>query len=167
MPRKEIMRGSQSKRHLPAMRHEGVGPLVALQHEMNRLFDRFFGRDIMEPFYEEWFQSAYPQLDIKETDKDVKVSVELPGMDEKDIQVSMTGNSLTIKGEKKEEKEEKEANYIRSERRYGMFNRVVQLPEGIDSNKATASFKNGLLEIEIPKSEKEAAQKKKIDIKTH
>jgi HSP20 family protein len=167
MPRKDIMRGSQSKRHLPAMRHEGGSPFMALQHEMNRLFDRFFGRE-MEPFYgEEWFPTAYPQLDVKETDKDVKVSVELPGMDEKDIQISMTGNSLTIKGEKKEEKEEKEANYIRTERRYGMFNRVVQLPEGIDSNKASAYFKNGLLEIEIPKSEKEAAQKKKIDIKTH
>ncbi len=168
MARKDIVRRSE-RSHLPAFRSEKGSPFMALQQEMNRLFDRFFGREA-EPFYpmeEMGFPTAYPQMDVKETDKAIKIAVELPGMDEKDIQVSISGNSLTIKGEKKEEKEEREGSYVRMERRYGSFNRVVPLPDEVDKNKAEASFKNGLLEIELPKSEKAAAQKKKIEIKAH
>ncbi len=169
MARKDIARRSESRSRLPVLRPERGGPFMALQQEMNRLFDRFFGRE-MEPFYpmeELGFPTAYPQMDVKETDKSIKIAVELPGMDEKDIQVSISGNSLTIKGEKKEEKEEREGSYIRMERRYGSFNRVVPLPDEVDRDKAEASFKNGLLEIELPKTKDAAAQKKKIEIKAH
>ena len=147
------------------------GPLHAFQQEMNRLFDQFFG---MEPIsrrplfgaMEEGFAGSFPALDIKETDKGIRVTAELPGVNEKDIQLSICGNSLTIKGEKREEKEEKEANYFRTERHYGAFSRVVPLPEEVEMNKVEATFKNGLLEIELPKSEKVTSQKKKIEIKT-
>jgi HSP20 family protein len=170
MARKDVEQGGRTKKGLPALLSErGARPFVALQQEMNRLFDRFFGEESSlypSSIAEEWLSTSYPQLDIRETAKGLKVSVELPGMSEKDVHVSITGNSLTIKGEKKEEKEEKHANYVRMERRYGSFNRVIPLSEEIDPDRAEATFKNGLLEIELPRSEKAESQRKRINIKT-
>ncbi len=170
MARKDIEHRPHGRKDLPALRNIAAGsPLVSLRNEVNRLFDRFFGREAA-PFFppafgEEWYSEKFPQLDMSETDKEIKLAVDLPGMSEKDIDVSISGNTLTIKGEKKEEKESKEANYIRTERRYGSFSRVIDLPDEVDPQKAEANFKNGVLEISLPKTEK-AGQKKKIDIKT-
>jgi HSP20 family protein len=148
------------------MLHEENNPLLSLQQEMTRLFDRFFGREVPSFYPMEGWHSPFPQVDVKDTEKTIKVAVELPGMSDKDIHVSITGNSLAIKGERKEEKGEKEGSYVRMERHYGSFNRVIFLPEEVNPNKAEAHFRNGLLEIELPKSEKAISPKKRIDIKS-
>lgn len=149
-------------RQMPASREEG-NPFFALQREVNRLFEDFFA---LTPQEREDWMTEYPQIDVRETDKDLKVSAELPGMTDKDIEVLISGDSLTIKGEKKEEKEDKKENYHRMERRYGSFRRVLQLPGEVKADQARATFKNGVLEISIPKSEEAQKEKKKVEIKT-
>ncbi|MEN6464912.1 MAG: Hsp20/alpha crystallin family protein [Syntrophaceae bacterium] len=137
-------------------------PVQSFQREMNRLFQDFFevapfgGRD----------SGIYPEIDVKETDKEIKVSAEVPGLEEKDVEVLLSSDSLTIKGEKKQEKEERGQSYYRSERRYGSFSRVIPLASDIEADKAEARFKNGVLYITIPKTEKAKADVKKIPIKT-
>ena len=107
----------------------------------------------------------HPNIDVTETDKEIRVSAELPGMDNKDINVSLTKESLTITGEKKEEKEEKKKDYYRMERSYGSFSRTIPMPVEIDTDKAKALFKKGVLTITLPKTAKAIKEKKKISIK--
>jgi HSP20 family protein len=120
------------------------------RHEMDRLFDRFF-----DPEWGE-FPTALgdwePRLDVSETKDAFVVKVEIPGMDPKDIQVSLQENFLTIKGEKKQEKEEKDERHHRVERSYGAFTRSVRLPVAVDGSKVDAKFKNGLLTVTLPKA---------------
>ena len=137
-------------------------PVVSLQREMNRLFDDFFGRDFfVEPF--RGIGAWKPALDVAETDGSVIVKAELPGLESKDIEVSLSGDVLTIRGEKKEEKEEKTKSYHRVERHYGSFERAVRLPASVKGDQVQASFKNGVLHIELPKTEE--ARQKSIKIK--
>ncbi|MEN6464861.1 MAG: Hsp20/alpha crystallin family protein [Syntrophaceae bacterium] len=150
-------------KNLPMRREEAANPFFALQREVNRLFEDFFA---MTPQEREDWMMEYPQVDVRETDKDLKVSAELPGLTDKDIEVLISGDSLTIKGEKKEEKEDRKENYHRMERRYGSFRRVVQLPGEVKADIAQAVFKNGVLEITIPKTEEAKKEKKKVEIKT-
>ena len=93
-----------------------------------------------------------PSIDLSETKESVVVKIEVPGMDQKDIEVSLQENRLTIKGEKKQEKEEKHERYHRVERSYGAFARSVRLPVGVDASKVSAAFKNGLLTVTLPKT---------------
>jgi HSP20 family protein len=102
-------------------------------------------------------------MDISETKDSLVAKVEAPGMDQKDIQISLQENLLTIKGEKKQEKEEKDERYHRIERSYGSFARTVRLPVGVDASKVTASYKNGLLTVTMPKTQ--AAKGTTIPIK--
>ncbi|KAB2831966.1 MAG: Hsp20/alpha crystallin family protein, partial [Candidatus Brocadia sp.] len=104
-----------------------------------------------------------PPLDLSETADKVTVKEEIPGMDPKEVDISIQGDTLIIKGEKKEEKEEKGKNYYRMERRYGSFARVVDLPASVDTNKVTAECKNGVLEITMQK--KEEVKPKQISVK--
>ncbi len=160
---------------LPSIRREGnisegheEHPFYSLQQEMNRVFDAFFKGFDMVPFKtaRERFGGFYPFLDVKENDKEIDIKAELPGMDEKDVEVLLADNSVTIKGEKKEEKEDKDKDYYYMERSYGAFNRVVPLPQGLDMDKAEANYKNGVLTIKIPKTEEAKAKVKKVSIKT-
>jgi HSP20 family protein len=129
-----------------------------MRKEMDRLWDSFFERGPKaEPG--EW----YPSLDLAETKNDVVIKAEVPGMDPKDIDISLSNGVLTIKGEKKQEREEKEGDYHFSERSFGAFTRAVQLPTEVQSDKIEASYKNGVLKITLPKSEE--AKKKQIKIK--
>lgn len=137
-------------------------PIHSFQKEMNRLFHDFFE---VSPFGIR-DSGVFPEIDVKETERDIKVSAELPGLEEKDVEVLLTADALTIKGEKKEEKEDKGQSYYRSERRYGSFSRVIPLASGIEPDKAEARFKNGVLLITIPKTEKAKADIKKIPIKS-
>ena len=108
-------------------------------------------------------ESWVPSLDVAETKNEIVVKAEVPGMDPKDIDVSLSDGILTIKGEKKQEKEKKEEDYHLVERSYGSFTRSVQLPAQVRSDKIQASHKNGVLRIVLPKSEE--AKKKEVKIK--
>jgi HSP20 family protein len=132
-----------------------------IRREMDRLWDSFLEGRPMRRAEEsgEWL----PSLDVSETKNDVVIKAELPGMDPKDIDISLANGFLTIKGEKKHEKEEKEENYHLVERSYGSFTRSVRLPREVQSDKISASFKNGVLRVTIPKSEE--AKIKEIKIK--
>ena len=132
-----------------------------IRREMDRLWDSFLeGRPVRRS---EDGREWSPSVDISETKNDLVIKAELPGLDPKDIDISMNNGYLTIKGEKKHEKEEKDENYHLIERSYGAFTRSVQLPREVQSDKITASFKNGILRITLPKSEE--AKKKEIKIK--
>jgi HSP20 family protein len=133
--------------------------LTTFRDEMDRIWDRFFGElPSVEPFRAEWT----PSLDVSETKDNFVVKAEVPGMDAKDIDISLAGDLLTIKGEKKQEKEEKDESYQRVERRYGAFTRTVRLPQEVQSDKIKADYKNGVLKITLPKSEE--AKKREIKI---
>jgi HSP20 family protein len=128
---------------------------------MDRVWDSFFeGRPSRRTREEgEWL----PSLDVSETKSDLVVKAELPGMEAKDIEISLNEGLLTIKGEKKQEREEKEEGYHLIERSYGTFTRSIRLPKDVQSDKIKASFKNGVLKVILPKSEE--AKKKEIKIK--
>ncbi|HDQ72583.1 MAG TPA: Hsp20/alpha crystallin family protein [Chloroflexi bacterium] len=138
----------------------------SLQQEMNRLFDEFFTGFDLTPFrgFGGTWDAFRPSVDVVESDKEIKVSAELPGLDEKHIDVSLSRDALTIKGEKKEEREQKGENYYRMERSYGNFQRTIPLPCEVDTDDADAVFKNGVLTITLPKTA-EAQACKKISVR--
>ena len=137
------------------------GEFDRMRRDMDRLWDSFLegvpGRRGEERG--EWL----PSLDVSETKNELVVKAEVPGMDHKDIDISLSNGVLTIKGEKKQEREEKEADYHLVERSYGSFVRSVQLPKEVQGDKISASYKDGILKIALPKSEE--AKKKEIRIK--
>jgi HSP20 family protein len=137
--------------------------MVSIQDEMNRLFDRFFSRDLTDG--EEFLQPSQwsPSMDISENKDEFVVSAELPGMNKGDIQVTYVDGSLKIEGERRKEKEDKNVNYHRIERAYGKFCRSFQLPTAIQHNRISADFKDGILTIRLPKTEE--ARPKAIDVK--
>ncbi len=145
-------------------RRELMNPFAAFRQEMDKLMDDFLGGFDLRPFSIRADTFA-PRIDVVDTDKEIKVSAELPGMDDKDIEVSLTGEVLTIKGEKKEEKEEKGKDYYRSERSYGSFLRTVPLPAEVDTAKVQAAFKKGVLTVNLPKTAKAIGGAKKIAVK--
>jgi len=132
-----------------------------MRKEMDRFWDSFLEGTMRRKGEDgtEWF----PSLDVSETKSDFVVKAELPGIDPKDIDISLTDGMLTIRGEKKQEKEEKEENYHFIERSYGTFSRSVSLPRDLKHDKISASYKDGVLRVVLPKSEE--AKKKEIKIK--
>ena len=151
-------------------------PFVNLRREIDRLFDDFaWGswrlpspRSLfdVEPFWRsEMSFGKMPAVDFADTDKAYEITAELPGMDEKNVEVKLANGVLTIKGEKKEEKEEKRKDYHLSERRYGSFQRSFTVPDGVDSEKIEATFKNGVLTVTLPKTPEAQKAEKKITIK--
>jgi HSP20 family protein len=136
--------------------------VTRLRREMDRLWDDYFGagRRALRPLQAEFA----PAVDIKETADQVVVKAEVPGMDAKDINISVTGDVLTIKGEKKSEREEKEENYHLVERSYGSFSRSLAMPAAVDMDKIEAKYDKGVLTITCPK--KEEVKPKAIEIKT-
>ena len=105
-----------------------------------------------------------PVVDVFEDKNDIVVKAELPGLDKDNIEVNLTDNTLTIKGEKKKEEEVKEENYYRCERAYGSFVRSVELPKAVHADKVKASFKNGILEVRVPKTEEAKAKEIKVKV---
>ncbi len=156
----------------PAFLPEEWRPFEALRREVDRLFEHF-GRDDFwrRPFHSlAGFEKAQqivatPAVDVTESDKAYEITAELPGLDEKNIQVNVAKGGLTIKGEKKEEKEEKQQGYYVSERRYGSFERYFGLPDGVDADRIEASFKNGVLKVTLPKTLDAQKPAKKIEVK--
>lgn len=152
----------------PAMfRDEDRNPFLSLHREMNRLFD-----DAFRGFETRWPSSApigsdrggWPSVEIAETDKQWKVCAEVPGMDEKDIEVLVEDGLLTLRGEKRSEIEDKEKQF--SERYYGHFERRIPLPSDLESDRAEAAFKNGVLTVTLPKSAAASPRVKRIAIKS-
>jgi HSP20 family protein len=125
--------------------------------EMNKLLENFFEKGGSSRA--NWL----PLMDISETNENLIIKVEVPGVESKDIDISITGDILTIKGEKKSEKEEKNKNYHFIERKYGAFLRSVTLPVSVKTDQIKAEYKNGILEINLPKIEK--SEVKKIPVK--
>lgn len=147
----------------PISRRKEPGTVDHFNRELPSLFENFFGSSDLD-----FFSGRFaPAVDVEEREKEILVKAELPGMSEKDLEVSIQDNYLTIKGEKsRERKEEKEeGRYIVSERSYGSFCRTIPLPEGVSKEKIKADYKKGLLEIRIPREK--SAQKKKISIDVH
>jgi HSP20 family protein len=148
----------------------------SFRSELDRLFDRFDGgfrlpsfRRMfdLEPFWsrETPLGANLPAVDVSEDDKAYKITAELPGLDEKNIDVSVSGDILVVKGEKQQEKEEKDKNYYMSERSYGSFQRSFRLPDGVDQDKIAAEFSKGVLTVTLPKSAEAQTQQKKIEVK--
>ena len=152
------------KKQVP-VKHDDDSPYTELRHDIDSLFDAFssgFDTD----FFRRGRGVFTPKADVREGEKDIRISIELPGMDEKDLDVSLSRDMLTIKGEKKEEQEDKGKDYYRLERLYGSFSRTIPLPVEVESDKIEAYFKKGVLLITLPKSAKAAAGAKRISIKT-
>ncbi len=150
------------------VRRENESPVMAIQNEMNRMFDQFFS----DPFTLLPISSMrnvvdfMPRIDVSESDQAMQVTAELPGMEEKDIQISLENEALVISGEKKNDLEEKGKNYHRVERTYGSFQRVVPLVSEVETDKVEAVFKNGVLTVTLPKTPAAAKQSHKIAIKS-
>ncbi|HOW98883.1 MAG TPA: Hsp20/alpha crystallin family protein [Kiritimatiellia bacterium] len=153
-----------------ALPRETANPFERLHREMNELFDGFlrdFGGTALPSLWRERAEDrVLPSVEVAETDESVQVTVELPGMDEKDIQVSLDDNALMVKGEKKQEREERKKNYRLSERSYGQFQRVIPLPAGIETDQVKAQFKNGVLNIILPKARSTAAESRRIPVRS-
>jgi HSP20 family protein len=138
-------------------------PFNYLRHQINRVFDDFWG----EPWLmrgESVVAGFAPQVDVTETEKELKVCAEIPGVDAKDVDVTIENGTLTIKGEKKYEREENEKGQYRLERSYGLFERSIELPVDIDEAKAKAEFKNGVLRLTLPKRPGAKSRRKKIPV---
>jgi HSP20 family protein len=155
---------------------QALRPFESLRREVDRLFEDFAGGIWRSPVGRSFFDiepawrtqsvmSAMPAVDVTETDKAYEINAELPGMDEKNIEVKVADDVLTIKGEKREEKEEKNKDYYLSERSFGSFQRSFQVPNGVDTDKIEASFKNGVLTVTLPKSTEAQKAEKKITVK--
>jgi len=143
--------------------------LLDLRNQVNRIFDDFFENPFsMSSFFDEsrWEKSFSPSLDISETDDTLILTAEIPGLDAEDIHITIDHHLLTISGEKKSEKEEKGKQYYRMERSYGSFKRSVQLPDYVDEEKIDANFKNGVLDMKLPKIAEKVPKSKRIPVKT-
>jgi HSP20 family protein len=151
-------------------------PLGSLRREIDRLFEDFdrdswrspFRRSVfeLEPFWQRalpW--GGVPAVDIVERDSAFEVTAELPGLDEKDVEVKLSDVGLTIKGEKRQEKEERKKGYHVQERHYGAFERTFRIPEGVDADKIEAIFKKGVLTLTLPKKPEAQKPAKKIEVK--
>jgi HSP20 family protein len=156
----------------PAQTTAAWSPFESLRHEIDRLFEDFRPFDwrasfprwsVPEVTKSVW--SIAPAIDLVEKDKEFEVTAELPGIDEKNVEVKVVNGTLTIKGEKKESKEEKEKDYYLSERRYGSFQRSFRLPETVDADKIEAAFAKGVLTVKLPKTAEAQKGAKTIAVK--
>ena len=131
----------------------------------DNLFDAFFGEDSRLPVLPG--NAAFtPRIDVKEDDVSYEISAELPGLEEKDIEISVADGSLVLRGEKSSNSEEKEGKYFRQERLYGRFERAFHLPDGVEAEKIEAKFKNGVLAITLPKKEEAKKVVRQVEVKT-
>lgn len=138
-----------------------------LHREVDRLFEDFWNNGGGSSMLEPWSETVLsPLVDETEDEKAYHIEVELPGMDQEDVDVSYSDGLLTISGEKKEEKEEKKKDYYRKERSFGAFRRILPIPGAVEESKIQASFKKGVLSIELPKTKEAQKKVKKISVKS-
>ena len=167
---------TKTEEKTPASAPRAWHPFENLRHEMNRLFDDFdrgfwrspFRSSLLDivPFAQRQLAfPAAPAVDVVEKDNAYEITAELPGLDEKNVEVKLVNGNLTIKGEKQEEKEEKKKEYYLHERHFGSFERTFAIPEGVDAEKIEATFKKGVLTVKLPKKPEAIKAEKKISIK--
>ena len=162
---RDLIPWNWGKRQVP-VRREQSQPLQSLQNDINRAFDSFWrGFDLPWPSTSSAWSISMPSVDVSESDKEIEVTAELPGIDEKDIDISLAEGVLTILGEKKSEVEKKEKDYYLQERTFGSIERVVPLPDTIDLDSANATFKNGVLTVKLAKKPEAAAATKRITVR--
>ncbi|WP_454916311.1 Hsp20/alpha crystallin family protein [Xanthobacter sediminis] len=151
-----------------------ASPFDQLRRDIEQVFDNFRFGALGFPLARSGLDLPWPRLgaaalapavDVAERDGAYEITAELPGMDEKDIEVKLANGTLTIRGEKKEEREEKEKDYYLSERRYGTFTRAFKVPDGVDPEKVEARFAKGVLIVTLPKTAAAKSQEKTIQVK--
>jgi HSP20 family protein len=159
-----LRRWDEDERAFPSFRRD----FDSLHREMDRVLEDFFRMSplrAMQMPESLGFGDVMPTIDVADDDKMFRISVELPGMDEKDIDVTLTEGLLTIRGEKKQEHEDKGKEFYRKERSFGSFRRVIPIPIDVDESKIEASFKKGVLLINLPKTEEAKKKVRHIDVK--
>ena len=144
------------------IRWEPFREVESLQKEMNRLFDRLVPTDVGNG--EKMGLSFIPAAEITETPEAVQIKLEIPGMEAKDLNLEVTANSLTINGERKSEIKTEEEGFTRTEFRYGKFHRVIPLPVQVDNTNVAAEYKDGILNLTLPKAEEEKNKVVKVSI---
>jgi HSP20 family protein len=141
-------------------------PFGPFRREMDRLFDDFFtpaeGRSFAPSGVA---QNLWPRIDVEETDQAYLITAEVPGLDEKNIDLNLRDNVLTISGEKREERQDKQRGAAYAERFYGQFKRTIPLDVEVDADKVDAKFRNGVLAVTLPKSQKPEAKARRIEVK--
>ena len=164
----EVKKAAPAQTNVPDVWH-------SFRSEMDRLFDRFgsgFGFPLLrrmfdiEPGWRSSFSFSAPAIDMSEDDIAYKISAALPGIDAKDVDISVSGDTLLLRGEKRQEKEEKDKNYHFSERAYGSFQRAFELPASVDRDKVAADFSKGVLTITLPKRAEAQKPTKKIEVRS-
>jgi HSP20 family protein len=159
--------GRSSNQVSTVFHNDDRNPFLSLHREVNRLFDdvsRSFGNHLPTSGPLSSFSGGWPSVEISETDKEIKVAAEIPGLEEKDVEVLLGDGVLTLKGEKVSETEDKDKQF--SERFYGRFERRIPLGAEVEEEKIDARFKNGVLNIVLPKSAKAQSQVKRIEIRS-
>ena len=140
--------------------------IAALQREMNQVFENFWSRFGKSFGALDWpWGQSEAKSDVVQTDNAVEISIELPGMEMKDVEVSVGDDVLTVKGEKRIERQEEKKGYYLSERSYGAIYRAIPLPPGVDGSKAEATFRNGVLTIRLPQTPEAQAKVRRIEVK--
>jgi HSP20 family protein len=167
MALKELIPWKKPSSELAVRQDAMLNPFEQFRREMDNLFDGFLSEwPMRSSFLDRRMGTFLPQVEVSETEKEVRVTAELPGMDEKQVEVNLTQGVLTIKGEKREEHEENKRDFHHSELRYGMFERAIPLPADIDADKAKASFKKGVLRITLPKTAEAQSNRRRIPVES-
>ena len=162
MAMRDLIPWGRQESSSPALwRDEERSPFLSLRREMDRLFDDFFRAPVPGAGFARSAMAAWPSLEVSDGDREVRISAELPGMSDKDVELLVQDGMLTLRGEKKSEHEDKERGW--SERSYGRFERRIALPDGVDEEQCSATFRDGLLTITFPKSE-QAQRSRRIPI---
>ena len=156
---------TKAKEMLPRKQEKYNDPFTAMQQEMNKIFEQFHPGFNLAPVEFGKLADWSPNVNISETEKEVQVMADLPGIEQKDVDVTLDNGMLTIKGEKKAEKEEKDKGFHRYECSYSSFERSFTLPREVEEEKAEANFKNGVLTIKLPKTFEAQHSAKKIPVK--
>ena len=151
----------------PALTRRDFDPFRQLRQEIDHMFNGILGdwsgrMNLPDRKLGSWM----PNIDLNETAKEIRVTAELPGIEEKDLEVALLDGALMIKGEKREEHEEEKGDVYRSERQYGMFERTIPLPSDVDVDKVKASFKKGVLKITLPKTKEAQSNRRVIPVQT-
>jgi HSP20 family protein len=157
----------QEKSQTPANQEDFFDPMVTFRREVDRMFDDFlngFGRSTLRSMANGW-QGVTPVIDVAETEKDMVITAELPGVSEREVEVTLAGDILTIKGEKKAEQEQKNGDATYVERRFGSFSRSLRLPFEVKDEKVDAKYDKGVLTIRVPKPAEIQNAVRRIEVK--